>query len=176
VGATPWKFESSWPHQFCIIAIICMMLYNDGMTATYPILYVSPDNPYMIEARRVSLDQPPSKQPYKVGSVVVKNNQILGAANNYNPYHEINGCERRRLNIPSGQDYHLCEGCDTKTHSEPRAIKNAKDNGHDVTGAAIYMYGHYHACDDCMHAMKENGIACYYVVEDAAKLFATPTP
>lgn len=145
------------------------------MESPYTINYVPLDHVYMTEARRIALDQPLSKQPYLVGSVIVKNDRIIGSANNYNPYHEEQGCERRRLNTPSGQDYHLCHGCDPQTHSEPRAIRNAQDNGHDVTDAVIYMYGHYHACDNCQQAMRDNGIAIYYVVAHADTLFASPT-
>lgn len=144
------------------------------MESSYTIRHVPLDNVYMAEAKRVAHDQPVSKQPYQVGSVVVKNDRIIGFANNYNPYHEEQGCERRKLNTPSGQDYHLCPGCDPQTHSEPRAIQNALDNGFDVTDAEIYMYGHYHACQNCVRAMRDNRIAHYYVVDQAETLFASP--
>lgn len=131
------------------------------MTQPYPLLSVPLEHPGMLAAKDVALDQPESKQPYLVGCVVIKNGTVIGHANNYNPYHETNGCERRKLNVPSGLDYHLCQGCNPETHSEPRAIQNAISNGHDVTDAVIYMYGHYDACENCMHVMKENHIASY---------------
>lgn len=146
------------------------------MATPYPILHVPCNNPFMVEAKIIACDQPPSKQPYQVGSVIVKDGAIIGRGNNYNPYHEQHGCERRRLGTASGQDYHLCPGCDTQTHSEPRAIANAEQNGHVVTDAELYLYGHYHACPDCQNIMHTHGIRAYYVIENAEQLFNVMQP
>lgn len=141
------------------------------MTADLPILEVPLSNVYMTEAKRVAESQPPSKQPFKVGVVLVKDGQIIGFAHNANAYHEEQGCERRKLGIPSGQQHELCPGCNPQEHSEPRAIQMAKDDGHDVVGADLYMYGHYYACDSCAKTVIAHKIARYYVVENAMALF-----
>src|SRR5579884_4131925 len=98
------------------------------------IVYKPADNVYMQMARelakkfRSNLAQPGA-------AIVVKNGAILGTgAIGNNPAH-LKGCVRVTLNMPTGQGYDLCEGCDPKYHSEPSAIRDARANGHDTDGA-----------------------------------------
>ena len=105
------------------------------------------------------------------GSVVVKNGEIIGRGTNGSDYHEKNGCERVRRGIPTGQSYELCEGCHPKNHSEPRAIADARAQGHNPSGADLYLWGHWWACEPCWNAMKEAGIDKVYLLEDSEKLF-----
>ena|SRR3989344_3600909 len=134
------------------------------------IKYVSADNPFMVMAeecaRKNSLDS-----AHKTGSVVVKNGRILGRGANGSNYHSINGCERKKQNMPTGQGYELCEGCHPKNHSEPKAIKNALDSGHDTAGADLYLYGHWWCCEPCWNSIIENGIINVFLLEGSEKLF-----
>ncbi len=38
------------------------------------------------------------------------------------PNYNSGDCIRRENHTPSGQNYEMCEGCDTKNHTEPSAI------------------------------------------------------
>lgn len=63
-----------------------------------------------------------------------------------------------RLDMPSGEGYHLCEA----KHAEIALIekyyefeKNAGDFCHIKT---VYIYGHYYACESCASALKAIGV------------------
>jgi len=78
--------------------------------------------------------------------------------------------------IPTGQQYELCEGCHPKNHSEPRAIADAKKNGHDTKGADLYLWGHWWACETCWQTMIAAGIKNFYLMEGSEKLFNKSHP
>lgn len=134
------------------------------------IKYAPANNSFIIMAeecaRKNSLDP-----AHKTGSVVVKNNLVLGMGANGSNYHLTNGCERKRRNIPTGQGYELCEGCSPKNHSEPRAIQNVLANGHDTAGADLYLYGHWWCCEPCWNSMIAGGIKNVFLLENSEKLF-----
>lgn len=77
------------------------------------------------------------------------------------------GCRRVFLNAPTGQLYEECEGCHPKNHGEPRALQDALEKGVDVTGAEIYMWGHWWCCRWCCEKMEAAGIVRVYVTENA---------
>ncbi|HEY4516564.1 MAG TPA: deaminase [Candidatus Paceibacterota bacterium] len=134
------------------------------------IKYVPADDPFITEARGYAL-QNALDDTQKTGSVIVINGKIIGRGANGSEYHTKHGCERVRRGIPTGQQYELCEGCHPKNHSEPRAIADAKKNGHDPKGADLYLWGHWWACEPCWRAMIEAGIKNVYLLEGSEKLF-----
>lgn len=132
--------------------------------------YVPADNQFIIAAKEFSKKNSLDKA-MPTGSVVVKDGQIIGRGANGSNYHETHVCERVRLNIPTGQGYELCEGCHPKNHSEPRAIANAKAEGHDTHGAEIYLWGHWWCCEACWNAMIDAGITKVNLMQDSDILF-----
>lgn len=76
----------------------------------------------------------------QVGAVIVKENRIIttgynGAPSGLKHCTEIGGCERARLNIPSGQRHELCRAL----HAEQNAIIQAAKVGVSTEGATIYI-------------------------------------
>ncbi|OGI73072.1 hypothetical protein A3D42_01980 [Candidatus Nomurabacteria bacterium RIFCSPHIGHO2_02_FULL_41_18] len=139
------------------------------------ILYVPPTNKYIVEAKehakKYSLDK---EMPNT--SVIVKDGKIIGRGANGSTYHDTHECERVKRNIPTGQGYELCEGCHPKNHGESRAIKNAKDAGHNPKGADLYMWGHWWCCKPCWEAMISAGIKNVYLLENSEILFNKKDP
>jgi len=132
----------------------------DGRT----IEYVPVDNPFMQAAKMVaeteSLDT-----DHQTGAVIVKDKQIIGVGANGSYTHVRFGCMRKRLNIPTGKGYFLCNGCAPKNHAEQKAIK-ATD---DPNGADLYLWGHWWCCQSCWQKMIRAGIKNVYLPEDAQK-------
>lgn len=76
----------------------------------------------------------------QVGAVIVKDHRIIttgynGAPSGLKHCTEIGGCERQRLNIPSGQRHELCRAL----HAEQNAIIQAAKIGVSTEGATIYI-------------------------------------
>jgi dCMP deaminase len=132
--------------------------------------YVPADNEYMQAAKKVAREKSLDKT-MPTGTVLVKDGKIIGRGANGSTYHDEHGCERVRRNIPTGQGYELCEGCHPKNHSEPTAIRNAQEAGHDTKGAEAYLWGHWWCCESCWNAMIENGIAKMHLMDDSEHLF-----
>lgn len=77
-----------------------------------------------------------------IGSVIVKDNVIkstgyAGAPRGTKDCFEKGYCLRRKLNIPSGQQYELC----VSVHGEQNAIINAAREGVSIVGGTIYIFG-----------------------------------
>ena len=75
----------------------------------------------------------------QVGAVIVKDNRIIatgynGAPSGLKHCTEV-GCERQRLNIPSGQRHELCRAL----HAEQNAIIQAAKTGASTEGATVYI-------------------------------------
>jgi dCMP deaminase len=135
--------------------------------------YVSASNQWM-QAAKHSAQTKSLDDSMPTGSVIVKVGRLLGEGANGSTYHQVHGCERVRLGIPTGQKYELCEGCHPKNHSEPRAIQNAKDAGKDTKGANLYLWGHWWCCEPCWNAMISAGIANVYLQEGSEVEFNKP--
>ena len=138
----------------------------DGRT----ILYVDEGNQFMLAAKelakkyRSNLAQPG-------GAVVVQDGKIIGMGSiGNNPAH-VAGCVRVTLDMPTGQGYELCDGCDPKNHSEPSAIRDAIANEHDTVGGDLYLWGHWWCCEPCWDAIEEAGIKNVYLMEGSESLF-----
>lgn len=137
--------------------------------------YVPAGNPYMIEAkeyaRAFSLDKVMPN-----ASLIVKDGKIIGRGANGSTYHDKHGCERIRLNVPTGQGYDLCEGCHPKNHGEPKALADAQKQGNDTAGADLYLWGHWWCCESCWRSMEEAGIRQVYLLENSEILFNKDNP
>ena len=132
--------------------------------------YVPADNSYMQEAKDYAREHSLDKTMPNA-SVVVKDGTVIGRAANGSDYHELHGCERVRLNIPTGQGYELCEGCSPKNHSEPKAIADAESRGADTHDADLYLWGHWWCCEPCWNSISAAGIARVILLEGSELLF-----
>lgn len=145
------------------------------MPAGQIIDYVGMDNPFMQAAkeyaREFSLDKAMPN-----ASVIVKDGKVIGRGANGSNYHDTHECERVKQNIPTGQGYELCEGCHPKNHSEPKAIADARTQGHDPKGADLYLWGHWWCCEPCWKAMIDAGLRNIYLLEGSEKLFNKANP
>lgn len=139
------------------------------------IKYVAADDPFMVEAKEFARQHSLDKTMPNA-SLVVKDAKVIGRGANGSTYHDTHMCERVRLGIPTGQGYELCEGCHPKNHSEPKAIKNTRENGNDPSGADIYLWGHWWCCEPCWNSMQEAGIKTVFLLEDSEKLFNKDDP
>ena len=139
------------------------------------ILYVSADNEYMQEAKKYAKDNS-LDTVVPTGSIIVKDGIIVGRGAKGSNYHKTYGCERVRLHMPTGEGYELCEGCHPKNHAEPKAIKNAKELGHNTNDADVYLWGHWWCCEPCWKSMIEAGIKNVYLLENSAVLFNKENP
>lgn len=134
------------------------------------IRYVSMGNPFMARAKEVARHKSLDKA-MPGAAVVVKDGKIIGEGANGSDYHENNDCKRVELKCKSGEGYELCEGCHPKNHSEPSAIADAIEKDFDVTGADLYLWGHWWCCEPCWDAMIAAGIKDVYLLEGSEKLF-----
>lgn len=134
------------------------------------IAYISASSEYMRAAKETarlhSLDK-----IMPTGTVLVQKGKIIGRGANGSLYHELNGCERVRQNIPTGENYELCEGCSPKNHSEPRAVLDAMQAKQNISGAEAYLWGHWWCCDSCWQTMIENGVTKVYLLQNSQELF-----
>lgn len=132
--------------------------------------YVTFNDKYVQAAARILFEN--SLDDYMpVGSVVVKNNQIIGGDANGTDYHRLNGCVRVEQKMPTGVGYELCPGCHPNTHSEFRAVQDAIEKGNDPTGADLYMVGHWWCCQNCCIQMEKGGIKRVLMPEDSHIFF-----
>jgi dCMP deaminase len=131
------------------------------------ILYVEADNEFMMAAREVA-ETLSSDHKHPTGVVIVQNGNIVGSGANVSHYHEKHGCRRKELNIPTGEGYELCEGCDPKNHAEQVAISQMQG---DCKNADIYLWGHWWCCESCWNRMIEAGIGNVYLLQGARELF-----
>ncbi|HLP61469.1 MAG TPA: dCMP deaminase family protein [Candidatus Deferrimicrobium sp.] len=78
----------------------------------------------------------------QIGAIILKEDQIIatgyvGAPRKTKSCLEHDFCLRKRLNIPSGQQYELCRSI----HAEQNAIINAARAGVSLLGGNMYIYG-----------------------------------
>lgn len=93
----------------------------------------------------------------QVGAVIVKDNRIIttgynGAPSGLKHCTELGGCERMRLNIPSGERHELCRAL----HAEQNAIIQASKLGISTDGATMYIT--LQPCVICAKMMINAGI------------------
>lgn len=139
------------------------------------ILYVPENNRFIQEAKMFAKENSLDKN-VPTGAVLVFNETIIGCGANGSDYHEKNGCYRVKNNIPTGQGYDLCEGCSPKNHAEPRALKNALENGFLPKGSDLYLWGHFWCCESCWQKMIEAGVKDVYLMEGSEISFNKNNP
>ena len=132
--------------------------------------YVPADNPFMRLARSCAKNHSLDKT-MPTGAVIVNSGVIIGEGANGSSYHDKYGCERVRQGIPTGQRYELCEGCHPKNHAEAKAVADAINQGKDTTGAELYLWGHWWACEPCWTTVLASGITTICLQEGSEVLF-----
>lgn len=136
------------------------------------IKFVSLNNPFMIEARKMA-DNFSGCSWWPTGSVVVKEGRVIGRATN--PSAIVVPCPRWQKKCPTGTGYDLCNSVCGRIgygHSEYAATEDANNNGYDINGADLYLFGHWWCCKKCWDKMIEFGINNVYLLENANKIFA----
>lgn len=141
------------------------------------VYYVEAGNEFMLAAKDYAKENSLDKI-MPTASVIVLNEKIIGQGANGSDYHDKHGCERVRQNIPTGQNYELCEGCHPKNHSEPKAIKDALKNVavNGLDQAELYLWGHWWLCQPCWTAITVSGIKKVYLQIDSEKHFDKQHP
>jgi deoxycytidylate deaminase len=148
------------------------------LPADREIFFTPETNLAMIEAKKVR-DTKSTDFKNPTGAIVYKDGIILGEAANQSLLKRqslINlhskWCIRRILRIPSGKGYFLCPGCASfHQHAETRATIDAHKKHGDISGADLYLYGHWWCCKPCWDTMIKYGIKNVYLVENAYELF-----
>ncbi len=130
------------------------------------------DSEFLDLARKVCESESLDKG-HPTATVLVKNDMIIGHGANGSDYHEKYGCERKRLGVPTGTGYELCEGCHPKNHSEAKAIGNVVESGRgsELQGATAYLYGHWWCCPSCYEKMEQAGIEKVVLSKEWTKQF-----
>ncbi len=149
-------------------------------------LFASENNKFMKLAKLSAIKY--SLTPnYPIGIIIVsEDGEIISESGNGNGYHEkffnseghIKGCKRKFLKSKKEKegksvdteefDYDLCLGCHTDYHAEARAIRECKDKN-KLSGASVYMYGHYWCCRSCWNKMKDVDIKQVFLLENCEK-------
>lgn len=130
--------------------------------------FVSIDDEFMRQAERAR--EKCSGDPlFPVGAVLVRGNRVVArAGNGFNRgAGGVHVCPRIVLDCPSGTGYDLCHLHDAPGHAEPMLIAAAKEQGIDVMGADVYLYGHWWCCEPCWSVMIEAGVRDVYLLENA---------
>ncbi len=149
------------------------------LPAGWEIRYVGADHPHMLAARQARLDLS-TDHYHPTGAVVVWGGQIIAREANQSAlrhprlirWHHGGVCVRRWLKIKSGEKYWLCPGCSSsRHHAESRAARAAQMTGLDLSGAALYLWGHWWCCAPCWSAIIEAGIGEVYLLEGSTVLF-----
>jgi dCMP deaminase len=88
-----------------------------------------------------------------IGAIIVKEDQIIatgyvGSPRKTKSSLEHNFCLRKKLNIPSGQQYELCRS----VHAEQNAIINAARAGVSLLGGNLYIYGEERESGETLNA------------------------
>lgn len=125
----------------------------------------------------------------KVGSLIVKDQNVLGIGNNSVPdgCKPCDVCLRKKYQLKSGERQEICRS----VHAEQRAILNALLHHQDIKGSTIYVtkspcmicakliiqtgikkvvYGHKYPDEEAFKLLKEAGISLQYMdFEDFVK-------
>lgn len=134
------------------------------------IAYVAIDHPHMRAAQEVSETRAHGCN-WCVGVVVVRDGEILVRAGNNEDVGEMPlFCVRRAVGCKTGEGYDLCALC-RGAHAEATAVRRAQEQGIDLHGASVYLYGHWWCCAPCWDAMIGAGITEVFLPEQATELF-----
>ena len=98
----------------------------------------------------------------KVGSVLVKNNQLIASGYNGVPkkiqHCDEKGCTRKENNVPSGEKHELCRG----VHAEQNTIVQSALNGTPLENAVLYTTNY--PCVICAKMIINAEIETVYVL------------
>lgn len=136
--------------------------------------YVGPENAYMVAAKEFARQHITVK--HVGGALVVRDGKIIGYGSNGAGFHEVHGCAREKMNVPTGTHYELCRGCSYEYHSEALAIRDAKEKHEETHGADLYLWGHWWCCKECWRTMIEAGVKNVYLLEGSERLFNKNNP
>lgn len=113
-----------------------------------------------------------SKDPVMpTAAVVIQDRHPISCGANGSDFHRIHGCARQAAGSKTGEDYHLCEGCHPKNHSESRALRAAQNLSDGVSDSDLYLWGHFGCCQNCWRIIAQAGIRDVFLLLDAEKLF-----
>lgn len=130
------------------------------------IKYVSLDNEFIQEAKKVSEESGCAKQA--TGAVVVKEGKIIGKGSNAGK--RVEECPRG--DSPTGTNYGPCKDvCEQKGHAEVTSVEDAITSGNETKGADLYLYGHWWCCKPCWDKMIGAGIKDVYLLENSQNIF-----
>ena len=140
--------------------------------------YVPASDPFMMLAAEACRNSSTDLN-HPTGSVVVLKGVVQGSAANQAAIRSPilvkahkNLCVRKLLHVKTGTRYWLCPGCASpRSHSEPRAINDARRQGHDTEGADLYLWGHWWCCEPCWRAIIGAGIARVCLMEGSEETF-----
>ncbi|MFA6132238.1 MAG: deaminase [Patescibacteria group bacterium] len=144
------------------------------------IILVPLENPFMQAAKKIQ-EELSNDLLNPTGAVVVKDGIIIGCAANHanlpfkswQLFHKNTFCVRRFFKIKTGTKYWACPGCaKNKDHAEARAARDAAQKNGDITGADLYLYGHWWCCEPCWNEMIKHGIKNVYILENGVEIFA----
>ena len=97
----------------------------------------------------------------KVGTILVRDNQILSTGYNGSPKGIAHcaevGCLREKMKLPAGSNHELCRG----VHAEQNAIIQAGLNGSSTRGATLYCT--HQPCSICARLIINAEIKTVYV-------------
>lgn len=126
--------------------------------------YVAPDNEFMLAAKAAAEGHGCRK--HATSAVVVKNGEIVYRASNAGTFVKV--CPRVYKDYKTGEGYRFCqEYCGQQGHSEVLIVEQARAEGVDLTGAELYLYGHWWVCQNCWDHLLSAGIEDVYLQKNS---------
>ncbi|MFH1246588.1 MAG: deaminase [Candidatus Liptonbacteria bacterium] len=147
------------------------------------IKYVPADNKFMESAREICKTRSTDRN-HPTGSVIARDGAVIGRGANQAAIRHSwavaahkKFCIRRMFGIKTGKSYWLCPGCASpKSHSEQRAIIDAKKHYGNIAGADLYLWGHWWCCESCWNAVIGAEICNVYLMDGSEHLFNKDNP
>ncbi len=144
-------------------------------TIKYPYLpegqtyhYVRVDNEFMAVAKR-NMERSGCRK-HATSAVAVIDGKIVAEGSNAGTFVTI--CPRVYKGYGTGQGYRYCiDYCGQQGHAEVMVVRDAKEKGVDLTGADVYLYGHWWACQKCWDALLAAKIGRLFVSEGSEQMF-----
>lgn len=87
-------------------------------------------------------------------AVIVKEGMVLSFGTNEH--------ECKRVGMPTGEGYELCEGCQYQNHAEAKALFGWAVGY--FKGATLYLFGHEYICKPCDERIKYERIEKVIIV------------
>lgn len=132
------------------------------------IFYVTKDNPFLLEAKKLALANGCVKQP--TGAVIVVDGQIVASGTNAGL--KVDVCPRVVNKCATGTGYHFCkEVCKQEGHAEEMAAKDFLKKGLKGQPAKLYLWGHWWCCQNCWENMMNAQITTVYLQAGATEEF-----